>query len=89
MEHQDDNERAARIRQSRQVLSGADLRPADDPLGFGPQLLLAGSGEFRYLVGLAVLVLLAAIVWAIWGMGPASLILLVLALGLLAGWFIL
>lgn len=84
-----DDDRAARVRQARQVLAGSDLSPADDPLGFGPPTILAGSGEFRYLVGLAVLVVLAAIVFAIWGMGPASFILLVLAFALLAGWFIL
>lgn len=84
-----DDDRAARIRQARQVLAGNDLSPADDPLGFGQPTILAGSGEFRYLVGLAVLVILAAVVFAIWGMGPASFILLVLAFALLAGWFIL
>lgn len=89
MNKQLDEDRAARIRQARQVLAGTDLAPADDPLGFGPRVILSGSGEFRYLVGLAVLIVLAAIVWAIWGMGPASLILLILAFALLAGWFVL
>lgn len=89
MDKQLDEERAARIRQARQVLAGSDLAPADDGLGFGPRAIAGGSGELRYLIGLAVLVVLAAIVWAIWGMGPASLILLVLAFALLAGWFVL
>lgn len=89
MDQPGSEERAARIKHSRQVLAGGDLQPAEEPLGFGPQLLVSGSGEFRYLIGLAVLVVLAAIVFSIWGMGPASLILLILALGLLAGWFIL
>ena len=89
MDTHGDEDRAARIRQARQVLAGNEIAPADDPLGFGPRVILGGSGEFRYLVGLAVLVVLATIVWAIWGMGPASLILLVLAFALLAGWFVL
>ncbi|MBA2518635.1 MAG: hypothetical protein H0V24_03130 [Chloroflexia bacterium] len=89
MNKQVDEERAARVRQARQVLAGNDLAPADDPLGFGPRVLMGGSGEFRYLIGLAVLVVLATIVWLIWGMGPASLILLILAFALLAGWFVL
>ncbi|MDQ3694033.1 MAG: hypothetical protein M3464_10435 [Chloroflexota bacterium] len=89
MNKQVDEERAARVRQARQVLAGNDLAPADDPLGFGPRVIMGGSGEFRYLVGLAVLVVLATIVWLIWGMGPASLILLILAFALLAGWFVL
>lgn len=89
MSKQLDEDRAARIRQARQVLAGDEVTPPDDPLGFGPQVILSGSGEFRYLVGLAVLVVLAAVVWAIWGMMPASLILLVLSFALLAGWFVL
>jgi hypothetical protein len=89
MDKQVDQERAARVRQARQVLAGDELTPADDPLGFGSRAILTGSGEFRYLVGLAVLVVLATVVWLIWGMGPASLILLLLALALVAGWFVL
>lgn len=89
MSKQLDEDRAARVRQARQVLAGNDLAPADDALGFGPNVIMGGSGEFRYLIGLAVLVVLATIVWFIWGMGPASLILLVLAFALLAGWFVL
>ncbi len=89
MNKQVDEERAARVRQARQVLAGNDLAPADDPLGFGPRVIMGGSGEFRYLIGLAVLVVLATIVWLTWGMGPASLILLILAFALLAGWFVL
>ncbi len=89
MDKQMDQERAARVRQARQVLAGDELTPANDPLGFGPQVIMRGSGEFRYLVGLAALVVLATLVWLIWGMGPASLILLVLAFALVAGWFVL
>jgi len=94
-----DQERLARIRQARQVLAGSDLQPppAGDPLGIGrpagPHLgeRLAGGGslEFRYFIALAVLVVLAALVWAIWGTVAASPILFLLAIGLLLGWFVL
>ncbi len=89
MDNPVDEERAARIRQARQVLAGNQIRPPDDPLGFDGRFALGGSRELRYFVVLAVLVVLAALVWAAWGMGPASPILFVLALALLAGWFIL
>jgi hypothetical protein len=48
----------------------------------------AASFAFRYLVGLAALVVLAALVGVVWGPGPASAILLVLALGLIASWLV-
>ncbi|MCC6312887.1 MAG: hypothetical protein IT337_02650 [Thermomicrobiales bacterium] len=84
-----DEERAARIRQARQVLSGSDLTSPPDPVGYPERFSLSGVSELRYFITLAVLVLLAAIIWAIWGMGAASPIVLILALALLAGWFLL
>ena len=89
MDNPVDEERAARIRQARQVLAGTEIRPPDDPLGLGDRFALGGSRELRYFVVLAALVVIAALVWAAWGMGPASPILFVLALALLAGWFVL
>ena len=89
MDNPIDDERAARIRQARQVLAGTEIRPPEEPLGFGSRFPLGGSAELRYFIALAALVLIAAVVWAAWGMGPASPILFVLALALLAGWFLL
>lgn len=37
---------------------------------------------------LAALLLAAVLLWAIWGMGPASAVLFLLALGLIGGWLI-
>ena len=84
-----DDDRAARIRRARQVLAGNELTPPEDAFGIGGGSLLRGSGELRYLLGLAALVLIAAIVFAIWGMGAASPLIFLLALALLAGWFVL
>ena len=89
MENPIDEERAARIRQARQVLAGNEIRPPDDPLGFGERFAHGRVRELRYFLALALLVVLAAVVWVAWGMGPASPILFILALALLAGWFIL
>ena len=60
-----DDDRAARIRRARQVLAGNELTPPADTFGFGDRIVLGGSGELRYLLGLAALVLLAAIIFAI------------------------
>lgn len=84
-----DDDRADRIRQARQVLAGGDVTPPDDPIGFGDRFVLGGSGEFRYFVGLAVLVVLSALAWAIAGMGLATPFLVVLAVALLAAWLLL
>jgi hypothetical protein len=84
-----DEERAARIRQARQVLAGSEIRPPDDAYGFADRFGLGEFNEFRYFVALAVLVLLAALVGVTLGMGWATPILLILALALIAGWFVL
>jgi hypothetical protein len=76
-------------RATRQILSGAQLAP--------PREVPGGSGSdgepvsfvFLYLFALAALIIASAIVWAIWGMGAASGILLVLAIGLIASWLVL
>ena len=90
-----DQERLARIRQARQVLAGHEIPPPGQegqatarPNRHGPAALL-DSSEVRYFLLLAVLVLLSALVWAIWGTAPASPILFVLAIALLLAWFIL
>lgn len=80
-----EHERAERIRRSRQIIAGPDLAPPDDPL---EPPGVTTSLEFWYFVALSVLVVLAAVLWAVWGMGAASPALLLLALVLLAAWFV-
>jgi hypothetical protein len=84
-----DEERAARIRQARQVLAGTDVQPPASPIHFGERGGPVGSNELRYLLVLAALLLLALLLYALWGMGPASVVFFFLALGLLAGWVVL
>jgi hypothetical protein len=76
-------------RVTRQILSGAQLTPPRDTLGGRSTDGAPFSFAFRYLIALAALVIASALVWAIWGMGPASLLLLLLALGLVASWLVL
>lgn len=83
-------DRAARVRQARQVLAGNEIVPPAEPVDFGSRFSIGGSAEVRYLLGIAVLVVVAALVWALAGMGiGATLVLVLLALALLLGWFIL
>lgn len=86
----DPDERAARVRQARQVLAGNEIGPPDESVGFGNRFSSGGSTELRYLLGVALLILIAAIVWATLGMGVvATIVFLGLAVVLLFGWFIL
>lgn len=76
-------------RATRQILSGSQLEPSRETVGGHIQRPEPISLAFWYFVGLSALVLISAVVWAIWGMGAASVLLLFLSLGLIASWIIL
>lgn len=80
--------RRAPGRATRQILSGSQLDAAPESFSRQTRPLEPASVAYWYLVALSVLIVLAAIVWAIWGMGPASPILLILALGLVGAWLV-
>lgn len=84
-----DDERLARVRQARQVLAGSDVTPPNDSATIGPRYAGANTGELRYFLALAALIVVAALAYVIWGATPASIVLVLLALALLAGWFVL
>jgi hypothetical protein len=76
-------------RATRQILSGSQLEPSRHTVAGR-----ADHGEpfplvLGYLVALGALIVVSAIVWAIWGMGPASVFLLLLAIGLIGSWLVL
>lgn len=83
------DERAARVRQARQVLAGSEVTPPTDSGGLGNRHAVAASGDLPYLVAIAALIVVAALVYALWGAGPSTIVLFVLALALIAGWFVL
>lgn len=89
MEHPPDEDRAARIRQARQVLAGDEIVPPDAVASRGHRQRAGLSGELRYFIALAVLVLLAAILFALWGMAAATPVLVVLVAALFLAWFVL
>ena len=75
-------------RATRQILSGSQLAPPRDTVPANPTADPAASFAYRYLLGLSALVILSALVGVILGPGPASAILLILAIGLIAAWLI-
>jgi len=85
---QRDDERLAQARRARQVLAGQDLRAPEHPLDFGEPDGLIDATQRTYLIVLAGLLLIALLLYVIWGLGPASPILFILALALIAGWLV-
>lgn len=83
------DDRAARVRQARQVLAGSDVTPPLDAAGAGDRYGTAPSGELRYFVAVAALIVVAALVFLVWGGSAASVVMFLLALALLGGWFVL
>lgn len=84
-----ENDRAARARQARQVISGADVRP---PSRLSSTYLPEDGGltppQRTYFIALGVLLILALALYAFFGMGVASVIFFLLALTLIAGWLV-
>lgn len=89
MSHRPDDDRLARARQARQVLSGADIRPPSAH----SNVYAAANGVFTqsqrtYLASLAVLLVLGLLLLLVFSMGVASIIFFLLALTLIAGWLV-
>jgi len=76
-------------RATRQILSGSELAPPRETIGGHSTDGEPVSFAFKYLVTLAILVVVTALVWAVWGMPAASAVLLTLAAGLIASWLVL
>lgn len=72
----------------RQVFAGGELRPPDHPLDFGAPEGLVDSTQRTYLIVLMGLLVVALVLFFIFGMGLASPIFFILALSLLAGWLV-
>lgn len=83
-----EEERAARIRQARQVLAGNEVQAPRHPLDFGPPEGMVNPTQRVYLLLLAGLLAVALVLYFIWGLGVASPVLAIMALVLLAGWII-
>jgi Flp pilus assembly protein TadB len=89
MSNRPDDDRLARARQARQVLSGSDIRPPSPRTN----VYAAANGMFTssqrtYLISLGVLIVLGLLLWLVFSMGVASVIFFLLALTLIAGWLV-
>lgn len=83
-----DEDRRNRIRQSRQVLAGDMVRPSPDPWVVGGGALPMSPLQRNYLVTLIVLLLLGVLIAFVIGLGVASIVFAILALGLVAAWLV-
>jgi hypothetical protein len=84
-----DDDRYAKARQARQVISGSAVRPPTTPSGvYTSSAGLFTQSQRTYLIALAVLLVLAIGLLLIFSMGVASVIFFLLALTLIAGWLV-
>jgi hypothetical protein len=90
MSRPSNEERLASSRRARQVISGTDVRPPASYSGVythKPAGVLSSS-QVTYLAALVVLLLIAAVLYLVFGMGVASIFFFLLALTLIAGWLV-
>ena len=89
MKQAPDDDRMARARQARQVISGSDIRPP----AYSSTSYLADEGwlsppQKTYLIACGALLVIALIVTFVFSFSAASVIFFLLAFALLAGWLI-
>lgn len=76
-----------RSRQARQILSGAEIRPPTRVSRSYPvSNNVLTQPQMMYAAALGIMLVLGILLWLIFGMGVASIIFFLLALGLLGGW---
>lgn len=88
MSDDETDDRRTRIRQARQVLAGDTIRPSPDPWVTSGGVLGMSPLQRNYLITLVVLLILGLLIAYVLGTGVASVVLFVLALGLIAAWLV-
>jgi Flp pilus assembly protein TadB len=83
-----DDDRRAKIRQARQVMAGDTIRPSPDPWVNAGGSIPLSSLQRNYLVSLVILLILGVILANIISLGVASIVLFIVALGLIASWLV-
>lgn len=81
-----DPDQVERIRSSRQVLAGSDVEPLKDPWARPTGPLGLTPLQLNYVAGVLILLVIAAVLIPLTGIGVASVPLFLLGLALLAGW---
>jgi len=80
--------RNTRIRQARQVLAGDAVRPSPDPWQVSSGAVPLSTLQRYYLILLGILLLIGVVLAWIVGLGPASIVLFLLAIGLVTAWLV-
>jgi Flp pilus assembly protein TadB len=89
MSQRRDDDRLARARNARQVLSGADVRPPTSQSSvYASTSGLFSSSQRTYLISAGVLLVFGTLLWLIFGFSVASIIFFILSLTLIAGWLV-
>ena len=72
---------------SRQILSGSEVRPPTRAGSSYPSShAVLTQSQLTYAGALGILLVIGLVLWVLFGMGVASIIFFLLALGLLGGW---
>ncbi len=88
MQNAPEDDNIARARYGRQVFAGSEIQSPDDASDFGADDALLPE-QIAYLVGLAVLLVIGLVLLWVWGLGiAASIVFFLLAVALLAAWFL-
>ncbi len=84
-----DDDRLARARHARQIVSGADVRPPSTRSGvYATAGGLFTQSQRTYLISVGVLLVFGVVLWLVFSMSVASVIFFLLSLTLIAGWLV-
>jgi len=77
-----------RLQNARQVLAGDSVRPSPDPWVVNDSSMPLTMLQRNYLIVLGVLLIVGGLLAWLMGLGIASIVFFILAVGLIAGWLI-
>jgi len=77
-----------RLQSARQILAGDAVRPSPDPWVVNDRSLQLTALQRNYLIALVVLLIAGGLLAWLTGLGIASIVLFVLALGLIGAWLV-
>ncbi len=88
MSQNDRQQQRKQLQNARQVLAGDAVRPSPDPWVMNDRTLPLTLLQRNYLVVLALLLIVGAVLVWLTGLGIASVVLFILAVALIGGWLI-
>jgi len=84
----DRQQQRKQLQNARQVLAGDAVRPSPDPWVMNDRTLPLTILQRNYLILLALLLVVGAVLVWLTGLGIASVVLFILAVALIGGWLI-